>query len=307
MSAARKTNLSLAVVVVIIAGAISAAAVFGDRTSEVVPNVVTTSTSTTNPVGDSDSEEAPITADASGARPANLDGSWFSGQLKGDADFAMEKLRCSELRPYLTLDLCAVASTSHGSFMLTASEGYWDPAEPDKAGVVEIPLYFNTYTFSAIGGPPRAVKDLEGVTTRDYESSFGARTIQLFRGKLGRDEILALVSSGDADSASYQVVHIIAMSPTGAPVVVATYSGTDLRLAIDRASVVISFSRYGPPTGEECCPDYATIMRLTPGPNGWTETFTSTEQTEVLLDGMTPLSLIDKYVFPFKSSGSGSN
>jgi len=115
------------------------------------------------------------------------------------------------------------------------------------------------------------------------------------------------VSSGDADSASYQVVHIVAMSSTGAPVVVATYSGTDIRLAIDRASVVLSFSRYGPPTGEECCPDYATIMRLTPGPNGWTETFTSTEQTEVLLDGMTPLSLIDKYVFPYKSSGSASN
>ena len=72
MSAARKTNVSLAVVVVIIAGAISVAAVFGDRTSEVVPNAVTTSTSTTNPVGDPDSEETPITSDTSGARPANL-------------------------------------------------------------------------------------------------------------------------------------------------------------------------------------------------------------------------------------------
>lgn len=307
MSAARKTNLSLAVVVVLIVGAVSVAAVLGDRTSEVVPAGVTTSTSTTNPVGDPDSEETPITSDTSGARPANLDGSWFNGQFKGDADFAMEKLRCSELRPYLTLDLCAVASTSHGSFMLTASEGYWDPAEPDKAGVVEIPLYFNTYTFSASGGPPRAVKDLEGLTTYEYESSSGARTIQLFRAKLGRDEILALLSSGDADSAGYQIVHIIAMSPTGAPVVVATYSGTGIRLAIDGATVVISFSRYGPPAGDECCPDYATIMHLTPGPNGWTETFTSAEQTDVLLNDMTPLSLIDKYVFPFKSSGSGSN
>ena len=307
MSAARKTNLSLAAVVVLIAGAVSVAAMLGDRTSEVVPNAVTTSTSTTNPVGDPDGEETPITSDTSGARPANLDGSWFSGQLKGDADFAMEKLRCSELRPYLTLDLCAVASTSHGSFMLTASEGYWDPAEPDGAGVVEIPLYLNTYTFSAIGGPPRAVKDLEGITTHEYESSSGARTIQLFRAKLGRDEILVLLSSGDTDNADYQIVHIIAMSPTGAPVVVATYSGADIRLAIDTATVVISFSRYGPPTGTECCPDYATIMRLTPGPNGWTETFTSAEQTEGLLDGMTPLSLIDKYVFPFKSSESESN
>lgn len=74
MSAARKTNLSLAVVVVLIAGAISVAAVFGDRTSEVVPNAVTASTSTTNPVGNSDSEETPITSDTSvHARPISTD------------------------------------------------------------------------------------------------------------------------------------------------------------------------------------------------------------------------------------------
>ena len=307
MNTAQKTNLGLAVIVVIVAGIVSLAAALGDRTSEVVPIAVATSTSTTNPTGDPDSAQVPVTGDISGARPANVDGSWFSGQHKGQSDYSMTELRCSELRPYLTLDLCAVASTSHGSFMLAASEGYWEAAESDTDNVVDIPLYFDVYTFSAVGGPPRAIKDLEGVTQWNYASESGANTVQLYRGKLGADEILVLLGTGGTQDENFEILHIIAMSSTGAPQVVATYSGDDIGLAIDGETLIVSFSRYGPPTGADCCPDYATIMHLSPGPKGWTETFSSMLQTDALLDGMTPLSLINKYTFPSKSSGPESN
>ena len=307
MNTAQKTNLGLATVAILAIATVLAAAALGGKESKTATIALTTTTSTANPTGDPDGTQVPVTKNFSGSRPANTDGSWFSGLHKGQSDYAMTRLSCTELRQYLTLDLCAVASTSRGSFMLTASEGYWDPAETDADNVVSIPLYMDVYTFSSVGGPPRAIKDLEGVTTWNYEADSGANTIQLYRGKLDADELLVLLDTGGEQDTNFETVHIITMSPTGAPQVAATYSGDDIRLGIDKSKLIISFSRYGPPKGQECCPDYATIMQLVPGPTGWTETFSSMSQTDALLDGMTPLSLIDKYVFPSKSVESTSN
>ena len=70
-------------------------------------------------------------------RPADVSLSWFNHSLSVEQfDYDMSSLSCTAMAKYITVDLCAVVKSGHGDFMVVGTEGYWDPQEPNSAGIV---------------------------------------------------------------------------------------------------------------------------------------------------------------------------
>lgn len=290
---ARVVNRGLAAVagVVIVVGL--AFGIWGQRTNS--SGNGSSSTDSTTPV---------TLPDMTGARPANTDGSWFTSNGAAEQyDYPMAELSCGALEQYLTTDLCAVARTAHGVMMLVATEGYWDPKEPDSDGVVRVPLFFQVFTHTTVGGPPRATSVLDGELYVDYAiNATNPDSVSLFRAVIGGNEVLLLEHQSGYGSTTMDHVQVLAMNSTGAPTLVAAYQGDNMRIASARSALMIVANRYGPPKGNQCCDTYATVWTLAPDSTGnsWVATEQSHATPEKILEGTSSPLNMGTYEFPQK-------
>ena len=267
-SQAKRTNRSVAAVAVVLVLGAGAAAIWGDAgTTESVD-----STTTVPPLDDK--------TNGPGTRPAELAYSWFDhGMSVEQTDYPMDELSCATLSETITPDICAVATTKHGAFMLAGVEGYWDMSETDADGLVQIPFDMTMFTMRTDQSIPRAISVMDGYFQKAYTGN--KAQIDLYRAAVNGDDVLILVkrlSDNAPDAYAFtESVQVIAASNTGAPTVVATYEGTSIKVGSDGSKIVISSLRYRSTADAEEA-KWFTRLTLTPSeddPALWIESLSS--------------------------------
>jgi len=288
----RSTNRAILAAVVVLSLVAGAAAVFGDRSTE--PGAVSTTTTTTTPDGSATSM----------VRPAETSTSWFDHAFGVEQyDFVMDELSCDSVDEIITVDLCGVAATDRGNFMLVGSESYWDPRETDNDGFAYIPFQLSAHVMQ--DSPRRAVGVLDGYDDKAYTANVAR--LDLYSARIAGSEMLVLhkhLADDDADAYSFwDSLQILSMSPTGAPQVVATYEGARLKVARDGDAIVLSSLRYKSSASGDTSPWY-TNLRLSPSERAdgsWDESPASSGREVVDGAGM---RLLDSYTFPATRRGT---
>jgi hypothetical protein len=182
-----------------------------------------------------------------GSRPAEVGYSWFDhGFASEQIDFDMPALSCTSVADTITPDLCAVAKATSGAFMLVGTEGFWDPEELDADGASWVPLDLTVFVMRTDAEGPRAISVLDGSTEKAY-TDIGV-SMDLYTAKIDGDDVLVLhkrlTDSSDDPFSFRESAQILAMSPTGAPTLVTTYEGYQLRVAASGSTIEISSLRY---------------------------------------------------------------
>lgn len=294
-SSARRSNALIAAVAVVLAAGAAAAAVFGERTT---------------PSSNGSASSVPVKpqVDGSGVRPAETARSWFDhGTAREQFDYAMKSLSCAVMNTFLTVDLCAVATAKSGSFMLVGSESFWDPSDVDSDGLAWIPFDLTAYTMRRDGDAPRAISVLDGYTEKAHTSR--KAQLDLYKVEVNGDDVLVLVkrqSNPDADPYEFtEEVQVLAASHTGAPTLVASYSGSDVEVSCTASSVVLSSLRYPSPSDENGPgAEWYSRITLTPTsrePYSWDERITSGDRPPASDSCMT---LVGSHPFPSRK-GNG--
>jgi hypothetical protein len=233
-SSAKRTNrvLASAVIVVLLGAAIAASVQFSGEAS--APST-------------SDAPVVTPPANSTGSRPAEIGYSWFDhGFASEQIDFDMPALSCASVADTITPDLCAVARATSGAFMLVGTEGFWDPEELDADGTSWVPLDLTVFVMRTDIEGPRAISVLDGSTEKAY-TDVGV-SIDLYTANIDGDDVLVLhkrlTNSSDDPFSFRESVQILAMSPTGAPTLVATYEGHQMRVAASGSTIEMSSLRY---------------------------------------------------------------
>lgn len=298
-SQARRTNRAIALVVVLILGGNALLAALK-------PEPVAGPTDTTVAVSNGDT---PPDLDYL-SRPADTGLTWMFHSLSAEQfDYEMNELSCSAIRRYISADLCAVVSNDNGSFMLVGTEGFWDPQEPNSAGIVKIPLDLTVYALTKDNGPARAMSVMDGSVSVDYDGEptvLSAHTVAT-----GTGDVLVLhkrAAHEVTDSYGFfDEVQIIDISPTGAPTVVAAYEGSNMAMQGDGTGVVMSSDRYASPSKSGAEPVWKTFTYLSPAegqPFGWSETMRSGKRLRVAKNVKSVM--VDQYEWP-NSASRGSD
>lgn len=285
-SSANTTNRALAIASVVLIAVASATATFASRDDK------KTGTTPTTPL--------PATTDGEVVRTPGVDKSWFTRYSEEPTfDFQMGKLACPSMRPYLTLDLCAVADSPHGSFMVTAAEGYWDDSEKFP----QVPLDFAVYVHTTQNGPPRAMSVLTGYIDKSYFPGY-TDDLSIHLMSIGDRDVIALFyTQGSVDSdETTDTLHLFAMNDTGAPEVIAVIEGYDMVFGSNKNAVVVATSRNGVTSDK-----WSTVFSISRSSNGsWMESVSTKKNDGKLLgDATTPVA-IDKYSFPWPDEASYS-
>ena len=287
-SPAKRTNTGLALLLISALIGAGATALFGNSS----PIATTSTVPAEPPMEEPDG--------AIGSRPAETSYSWFDHSFNAEQfDYEMPELSCASVAKVITPDLCSVADTSHGSFMLVGSEGYWDPQEEDSDGIVWVPLNLTVFTMRSDNDMPRAVSILDGEIDKQYTAN--KAQVDVYAAKVGGQEMLVIhkrLSKASADPYSFtEEVQVIAMSKQGAPTVVATYAGSSLRVGASANLIEISTLRYL--TSSQSSEDkWFTRIVLVPNDSDgirMDETVTSGPAPVKQGAGMT---LLDSYMFP---------
>lgn len=311
---ARRTNTVLAASTALLIVAALIVAIVGDRDKDPNTSVVTSTTMLVDEypdTGDDLSDDNDTNSVTYFSRPAATTSSWFTHTFQAEQfDFPMDQLSCTEMSRYLSLELCAVAKTSQGDFMVTATEAFWNPENPDSDGVVRIDLNFSVYAHTTNNGPARAMSVLDGYVTSRYDT---ARTsIEVLTATVNDEEIIILqwISSDTGTAAlgkEWKSLQVLAMTPTGLPAVVATYDGIDAQFATDATSFVITSLRFGPPSRNTEAEPWLTVIRLTPNTNGtWQEIISSEPASANPLNGTQRAKAQGSYTFPRSSTTRNS-
>jgi hypothetical protein len=233
-SSANRTNriLATAVVVVLLGAAVAASVQFTSQAS--APST-------------SDAPLVTPPANNTGSRPAEIGYSWFDhGFASEQIDYDMPALSCASVADTITPDLCAVARATSGAFMLVGTEGFWDPEEIDADGTAWVPLDLTVFVMRNDVEGPRAISVLDGSTEKAY-TDVGV-SVDLYTTNIDGDDVLVLhkrLTNSTVDPFSFrESVQILAMSPTSAPTLVATYEGHQLRVATSGTTIEMSSLRY---------------------------------------------------------------
>jgi hypothetical protein len=292
--ASRTNRLLVAGVVVVLMSAALAAWAQNTRTAD--PSETTTEV-----------PEVTAPSDTTGRRPAETGYSWFDhGFASEQFDFDMSTLSCSQLSTTITPDLCAVARTSTGSFMMVGTEGFWDPTEVDSDGMIWVPFDLTAYVLRTDGEGTRAVSVLDGFTQKAFTDV--AVTLDMYTALVDGDEVIVLhqhLTDPDQDAFNFrESVQVVAMSPTGAPTVVATYEGYQLQVAATGTSIEMSSLRYRTSEADASDP-FFTRVSLFPSRAGsndfqWNEVATSSRND--VPNGQN-MSREMRYDFPTVSNG----
>lgn len=298
-SQARRTNRLIALVAVLLlagAGAIAAT----KPAPEGTPSDSTVAESDGEPVPDLDYL----------SRPADTGLTWLYHSLSAEQfDYEMDELSCSAIRKYISTDLCAVVESENGSFMLVGTEGFWDPQQPNSAGVVKVPLDLTVYALTDENGPTRAMSVMDGSVSVDYDGEPTALSAYSVATKDGGALVMHKRPQGNVTESYdfYDELQVLAVSPSGAPTVVAAYEGSGITVQGDGTGVVFASDRYASPTKSGVEPTWKTFTYLSPAegqPYGWSETMRSGPRLRVVKP-VKPV-LLDEYEWP-NSSRRGSD
>jgi hypothetical protein len=298
-SQARRTNRLIALVAVLLlagAGAIAAT----KPAPEGIPSDSTVAKGNGEPAPDLDYL----------SRPADTGLTWLYHSLSAEQfDYEMDELSCPAIRKYISADLCAVVSNDNGSFMLVGTEGFWDPQEPNSAGVVKIPLDLTVYALTDENGPTRAMSVMDGSVSVDYDGEPTALSAYSVATKDGGALVLHKRPQGDVTESYdfYDELQVLAVSPSGAPTVVAAYEGSGISVQGDGTGVVFASDRYASPSKSGVEPTWKTFTYLSPAegqPYGWSETMRSGSRLRVA-EKVKPV-LVDEYEWP-NSARRGSD
>jgi hypothetical protein len=310
-SPARRTNTVLAVIAaaVLVIGIV--VAIFGTPTSAPSVDDVSNPTSPT-----SSSQDSSPNLPSLRSRNADTSASWFTHTFASEQfDFPMDQLDCEEMRRFLSLELCVVATTSRGDFMVTATEGFWD-AQSTSRNPIEIELNFMVYVHTSDNGPARAMSILDGSVNAPYETS--PSTVKASTFSIAQNDVVVLEwSSGNEGSRrsnrAWSSVQVLAMNNSGLPEIVATYAGTNISLGATASSLVLTSDRFGPPSRSAEAEPWLTVLTLSP-PSFSTSSSTS---TAIWREGITTQSAssfdtsslgdtnnVSTYEFPRRSGAS---
>lgn len=294
-SPAKRTNRRVAIGLVVVVAIAVSAVIFGNRATAPDSAPDTSSTSTTVALPSTGTLE----------RPAETSGSWFDHSFGAEQfDYEMSDLSCDAVRQFITPDVCGVARSKNGDFMLVGSESFWDPADTDSSGIAYIPFQMSVFVLRDDNNGTRASSVLDGFDEKAYSAN--RAQIDLYKATIGGDDVLVLHKrltdeAGDAYS-FWESVQVIAASDTGAPTVVAAYQGARLQVSADSTSLRLSALRYhAAPDGEE--ETWYTLLSLSPSPDDatqWTETPQSGSEPVVQGRGLT---LLDSHRFPSTTRG----
>lgn len=294
-TSAKRTNRALLVVAVsIMAVAGVTAALTGTQDS-------TTVATTTAPVVSAPTNQI-------GRRPAETGYSWFNhGFAAEQFDAQMPSLSCMSMAEWITADLCGVARGGAGAFMVLGTEGFWDPNEVDADGLAWIPFDLTVFVMRDDPEGPLAVSVMDGFTNKAY-TNVGV-TIDLYSATIDSEQVLVLhqrLSDEEADAFDYrESIQVMVMSPTGAPTIVATYEGYQLRVAATGSSIELSSLRYRT-TSTSPTERFFTRVSLLPATSNsinteWDEIATTSTVEVPHTQAMTPL---DTYSFPIFQPGN---
>lgn len=290
-SPAKRTNRVLLALVVLGLGTAGVIAAVGTGPSS-------SATTTLPPV-------TPPSDSLTGARPAETTHSWFDHGFAGEQfDYEMPELSCDELTDSITPDMCAVVGSGNNSFMMVATEGYWDPQDRDSNGDVWVPLNITMFSMRTDNNMPRAIGVLDGFVEKQYTAN--RAQLDAYVATLNGQAVLLLhkhLSSVKADPYDLlDELQVIAISPTGAPTVVATYIGPKMNLQSTGSSLEISALRYRP-TAETPNAEWYTRISLTMNDDGlgMSERVTS---SGIAVNNGTMLTKVGSYEFPV---GRGSS
>ena len=217
----------------------------------------------------------------------------------------MPALSCKELAATLTPDLCTVARTSNGPFMLVGTEGFWDVTEADANGTTWVPFDLTAYVLRSDMEGTRAVSVLDGFTSVAVPNSSIA--LDLYVANVNGDDVIVLhrhLAEPNDDAFSFgESLQIIAMSPTGAPTIVATYEGFRMSVASTGTSIELSSLRYRTAETNPAQPFFTRISVLPEAryssTSRWNETVTSSKAEVPNGQSMT---LKGRYLFPASSA-----
>ena len=296
-SPAKRTNRAVLVVAVLLLIGAGSAGAWGSGSGE----NSTSSTSSIPPRNDA--------VNGPGGRPAETSYSWFDhGMSVEQTDYPMKELSCELLGDVITPDVCAVAETSHGSFMVIGTEGYWDKYETDADGLAQIPFDLTVFSARTDQKIPRAVSVMDGYFEKAYTKN--KAQLDLYRAQINGEDVLVLVkrlSENAPDAYSFSdSVQVIAASSTGAPTVVATYEGSSLKVGSDGSKIVVSALRYKA-TQDSTESTWFSRITLTPSesdPAAWTEHVTSGPVAVTQGQGM---KLMGSHVFAVDRASSGDD
>lgn len=288
---ARRTNLALGLAALLILGASIAVSVLVDSSPATAPSDITVAPN----------------SPGSATRPADTWLSWFDhANVVEQFDHPMETLRCEYLDQYLTNDVCAVAATRHGAFMISGAERDWDPEEMDEDGRAYVPFSLTAWVLRS-DGTRRAASILDGWTEKAFSPL--AVSLSLHVAEVDGDQVILIVqrlADDDADPFDYPAsMQIIAMSPSGAPTLVAAYEGIELTVREIRGALMVSSWRFGPEDSENPDALWCTHLRLSPSgrePYGWDETPSSGPCPTT--GGLDPVSV---YRFPVAPGDPGQS
>jgi len=290
-SPAKRTNRILLALVVAGLATAGVAAALGDGPS-------TSATTTLPPV-------TPPSDSLTGARPAETTHSWFNHGFGGEQfDYEMSKLSCDELEKSITPDMCAIVGSGKNSFMMVATEGYWDPQDRDSNGDVWIPLNITVFSMRTDNNMPRAISVLDGFVEKQYTAN--RAQIDAYVATVSGQPLLVLhkhLSSAKADPYDLlDELQVIAISPDGAPTVVATYIGPQMSIQSTSSSLEISALRYRP-TAESPNAEWYTRISLTMNSNDFSMTERVTSSGTAVNNGAM-LTKVGSYEFPVGRGGS---
>ncbi len=240
-----------------------------------------------------------------GTRAAETTHSWFDHGFAGEQfDYEMPELSCNELTDSITPDMCAVVGSGKNAYMMVATEGYWDPQDRDSNGDVWIPLNITMFSMRTDNNMPRAVSVLDGFVEKQYTAN--RAQLDAYVATLNGQPVLLLhkhLSSAKADPYDLlDELQVIAISPAGAPTVVATYIGPQMSIQATSFSLEIAALRYRP-TAESPNAEWYTRISLTMNSDdfGMTERVTS---SGTAVNNGTMLTKVGSYEFPV---GRGSS
>ena len=275
-SSARRTNRVVALVAVVLVLCAVGAWLAGR------PSGTSTTIDTTVPSG-----TEPTSSTHGFLRPADTSLSWFfhSGSVE-QFDYEMPSLSCRAMADYISVDFCTVVKGKGGSFMIVGTEGYWDPAEPNSRGVVNVPLDLTVYVLAKGNGPTRAMSILDGSLDVNYEGE--PTELRAYVATTSAGEVLVLHKKARSQTPAaydyWEEVQVIAASPTGAPTLVAAYEGSNMSVTGDGAGVVLTSDRYASPSDKSREPVWNTFTYLTPAtsfPYTWAESTKSGDRLDL--------------------------
>jgi hypothetical protein len=286
---AKRTNTGLALLAVAALLGSGAVAVFGDSASSV-------SSVSTLP-GETPSD---VVNPASGIRPAETSYTWFDHAFSAEQfDYEMNALSCASIAKVITPDLCGVAQNSHGHFMVVGSEGYWDKQDEDSDGNVWVPLNLTVFTLQKNNGVARAVSVLDGLLYKQFTPN--QAQVDLYVATVGEQQMLVLqkrLSKKNADPYSFsEEVQVIAMPKDSAPTVVATYEGSQLRVAASANHIEISSLRYLT-SSQSSETQWFTRIVLTPNYSDGVRMDETVTSGPLQVKQSTGMELLDTYMFP---------